>query len=456
MLHSLVELFRCPNSAGAGERCGGRLEEQASRLACVRCGAIFPCLSGIPVVLPDAASVVLDWRANLEEFSAISNHVGSDLLTAISTSERLGPLKRERLTRLRDGLAAQAVETLAAFAAAGLEARPRTAEPSPYSMKFGVLHYQHHIHRDWAWGDSEIAQARAQMAQVWPAKRKLGRALFLGVGAARCAAELSHEWQAELAVGIDINPLPLLVAQTVLAGRAFNFHEVPSSPRSAHLPAIPRTLQGRADLGGNLQLVLADGLNPPFAPGSFDTVIADWFFDQVVPDLEAYLPLVRSLLSENGVLLHHGPLVYPSTTPRSRRHTPEELFELLQAAGFEVIAQTEAKLPFMESPDCNQGRSERVFSFTARLATAGPAPLNAIPNWLLSDDLPIPYFTGLDRYSPPHPFFGAVVAAIDGLRSCAEIASRIANQQKLSVSTVTVAVRAALREIHRICQDRDG
>ena len=222
------------------------------------------------------------------------------------------------------------------------------------------------------------------------------------------------------------------------------------------MPAIPRTLQGRADLGGNLQLVLADGLNPPFAQGSFDTVIADWFFDQVVPDLEAYLPLVRSLMSENGVLLHHGPLVYPSTTPRSRRHTAEELFELLQAAGFEVIAQTEAKLPFMESPDCNQGRVERVFSFTARLATPSPAPLNAIPNWLLSDDLPIPYFTGLDRYSPPHPFFGAVVAAIDGLRSCAEIASRIANQQKLSVSTVTVAVRAALREIHRICQDRDG
>jgi hypothetical protein len=138
---------------------------------------------------------------------------------------------------------------------------------------------------------------------------------------------LSHAWHADLAVGIDINPLPLLVAQTLLAGREFKFHEVPASPRSAHEPTVARTLQGRADLGGKLQLVLADGLDPPFAEGSFDTIIADWFFDQVVPDLEAYLPLLRSLMSADGVLLHHGPLVYPSTTPRSHRHTPEELFE---------------------------------------------------------------------------------------------------------------------------------
>jgi hypothetical protein len=143
-----------------------------------------------------------------------------------------------RIAHLRDGLAAQAVEALGAFAAAGLDARPRTAPPSPYSMKFGVLHYQHHIHRDWAWGDSELAQARRQMELVWPRGRKLGRALFLGVGAARCAAELSHAWHADLAVGIDINPLPLLVAPTLLAGREFKFHEVPASPRSAHEPTV--------------------------------------------------------------------------------------------------------------------------------------------------------------------------------------------------------------------------
>jgi uncharacterized protein YbaR (Trm112 family) len=454
VLYSLVELLRCPNSL-SNERCQGRLQEETARLTCVQCGAIFPLLSGIPVALPDAAAAVLDWRANLEEFSTIADHVCSDLLTAVSTTERLGPIRRQRLTHLRDGLAAQAVEALGAFAAAGLEARPRTAPPSPYSMKFGVLHYQHHIHRDWAWGDSELAQARRQMELVWPRGRKLGRALFLGVGAARCAAELSHAWHADLAVGIDINPLPLLVAQTLLAGREFKFHEVPASPRSAHEPTVARTLQGRADLGGKLQLVLADGLDPPFAEGSFDTIIADWFFDQVVPDLEAYLPLLRSLMSADGVLLHHGPLVYPSTTPRSHRHTPEELFELIHAAGFEVIERAEAKLPFMESPACNQGRLERVFSFTARLATHKPTPQqHAVPQWLLSDDLPIPRFAGLEHYDPPHPFFAAVVSAIDGRRSCAEIAGQIAEQQKLGLATVTVAVRAAVREVHRVCQDQ--
>jgi hypothetical protein len=278
------------------------------------------------------------------------------------------------------------------------------------------------------------------MTSVWPTAASLGEALFLGVGAAGTAAELCRRMSPELAIGIDVNPLPLLVAQRIMAGERVAFHEIPTSPRDSRNPVVARTLSGEPS---PLGLVLADALAPPFEDGSFDTVVTEWFFDQCVPDLGAYLPTLARLLRVGGRVWNHGPLVYPSTTRRAHRYGPEEVRAVFEHHGFSIEAWTETKLSFMESPACNQGRTERVLSFVAVKSATTIEPASVAS----SDDTPIPLHPLLGQYAAPHPFFGAVRAAIDGSRSTRDIATKLAAEQRMDVASVLVATRVALRDV---------
>ena len=100
--------------------------------------------------------------------------------------------------------------------------------------------------------------------------------------------------------------------------------------RGADLP-----IAGRGPLGPDaFHCVFADGVAPPFAAQSFDTLVTPWFIDQVPRDLPAFIRMLGELLRPGGRWLNQGPLVYPAQTPFERRYAREELFELVRAAGF--------------------------------------------------------------------------------------------------------------------------
>jgi hypothetical protein len=429
----LDEVLLCPN-------CRGRLRRDGQELECRPCGSRLPSLGGVQLALPNGPAVLLDWRASLFELEVATRHECDEVLATSASSPVVVPATRARVAALRRGLEAQASEVLGLFAKGSLEPRPRSEPPGPFTLRHGPLFYQHHVHRDWGWDRAELLRAVEVMTSVWPVGEPLGRTLFLGVGAAGTAAELCRRMSPELAIGIDVNPLPLLVAKRLMAGERVALHEIPTSPRDSRAPAVARTLSGEP---ASLELVLADALAPPFVPGSFDTVVTEWFFDQCVPDLGAYLPTLAALLRVGGRVWNHGPLVYPSTTRRAHRYGPEEVRELFEHHRFSIATWTETKLPFMESPACNQGRTERVLSFVAVKSATASDPATE-PS---SDDTPIPLHPLLPGYDAPHPFFAAVRAAIDGRRSARDIAAKLAAEQGLEVEKVLVATRAALRDI---------
>src|SRR5205814_945401 len=82
--------------------------------------------------------------------------------------------------------------------------------------------------------------------------------------------------------------------------------------------------------------LLANGLEPPVASETFDTVVTPWFIDLIRSDLRNFMSEVYRLLKPNGRWISLGPLRYRPEIPITRRFTREEVFDLATRAGFRV------------------------------------------------------------------------------------------------------------------------
>lgn len=337
------------------------------------------------------------------------------------------------------------------FRGAGLESRARPpAEAGAPAVGDTTLSYFHQIHRDWGWPDAEIEAAAIAIAEVC-GKDPLGKTLFLGAGAARLVRELHLRQGASATIALDINPLPFLVARKILDGETVRLTEIPNSPRSIDDVAVERTLGEGLEAVANVTLVFGDAFSPPVARGAFDTVVTAWFVDQVAPDAAELAPLVHALLRENGTWINHGPFVYPAARPVRARYTADELSEIARDSGFDLDSTDIRRLTFMESPACNQGRTERILTFAARkvaLAAREETP-SAEPAWLSDTSAPIPRLEAFRARPLPHPFFTAVVALVDGARSIDAIAAEISRQQRIPEDALRVAIRACLADLAR-------
>jgi hypothetical protein len=409
----------------------------------------FPVLAGVPCLLRDPAKSILAWRAGLADLREVVT-LGRDRLLADVTAASGRASTRARLERLRDGLGRQLEEIERIFADAGIEPRARAAGAERPRLGDGILSYFHHIHRDWGWPEAETDAVLSTIASVLPPDRPLGDTLVLGAGAARLVRELHARHGGTTTVALDINPLPFFVARNALDGRTITLTEIPTSPRSVDDVAVTRRLgEGLAPVDG-IHLVFGDALAPPVRRGSFDTVVTPWFLDQVAPDVAELAPLVRSLLAPAGAWLNHGPLVYPSGRPTAARYTADEVLEIVAGAGFRVEGFDVRRLSFMESPACNQGRTERILTFMAARSEDAPAEAQApAPAWIEDTTLPVPRLEALRGFAPPHPFFAAVVGMVDGERSIDDIAATLAQAQNIPLDALRVAVRACLADLAR-------
>jgi hypothetical protein len=196
--------------------------------------------------------------------------------------------------------------------------------------------------------------------------------------------------------------------------------------------------------------MFADGLDPPFADGAFDTVLTPWFVDQVPPDMAALFPAIHRVLAEGGLWLNHGPLVYhPNHTLLVHRYRADEVLDLVAASGFAIEQHAYDRLLYMQSPACTQGRTEMVLSFRARRIDRVEAVVPEQPAWLRDRTLPVPRVAGLDRYVAPHPLFAAVIALVDGQRSIDDIAAVLVRKAGLPEAAAPGGVQACLGEIWR-------
>ena len=425
-------------------------------LLCGGCGTNYPALGSIPLLLADPQTKLLEWSHALRRFVDETNHATSVLLTQL-LEEELSPRAEKRVRLLVDSLPQHRDSVLSAFAEVDIE--PAAAPPStPFAESpASLLAYATLILRDYAWQGEvdEVGPALALLRSVCPPDVRLGRVLVVGAGTARLAWELALWSHCEEVIAIDINPLPLLLTQQLVQGKAVRFWELPGHPRRSTMAAQPRSLHAPADRPAHLRLMLADALKPPFPDQSFDTVVTPWFIDQVPSNLAEYLPILAGLLKEGGQWLNQGPLVYdPARTAPAHRYCGDEVMELVGRAGFSVTQAKYEPATYLVSPVSSQGRIEHVLTFHA-VKTTSPVsstpPTSTAPDWLTNhSSIPVPSLKHLLGAAHDHPLLLRLTQITNGQRTVRELTrALIAEGLVVDDETAEIVVRGGLKVLGR-------
>jgi SAM-dependent methyltransferase len=345
-------------------RCAASLDPRSPTNACARCGQSVPRVGNIPVLLPQPEAHVELWRRQLALLLAHGNETRRGL-EAEATAANVLPDGRTRLVALAKAVAAQ-VNDFAALLGPALGGPLDGEAPG---LPRGVVEYAYYLYRDWGWtGTSENEHAFEALRDVM-SEGDLGRMLVLGAGGCRLAYDLHRVCGADETAVVDIDPYLFVIAEAVIRGRAVRLTESSLNVLSATRVAETWTLAAPAGPldDTRFHFFLANGLAPPFADATFDTIVTPWFLDRVPPDVEAFIATLRRLLRPGGRWLNQGPLLYPPETPLPRRHSREELFALAERGGLRVGRSSSASRPYLVSPLTGAGKVETVLSFEALL-----------------------------------------------------------------------------------------
>jgi ubiquinone/menaquinone biosynthesis C-methylase UbiE len=320
-------------------------------------------VGAIPVLLPRAAAHVELWRRQLALLLANGEATRAGL-EAEATRPGVLPAGAARLA----AMAQAARDQVDGFAALLGPALGGPLDGPANGLPRGVVEYSYYLFRDWGWtGPDARENDHAFEALRAAAPGALGRVLVVGAGGCRLAYDLHRRCGALETVVLDIDPYLFVPAEAVVRGREVRLTEASLNVVDAGRASATWTLrapEGPLD-DERFHFLLANGLAPPFADGTFDTLVTPWFVDRVPEDVPAFLETVRRLLRPGGRWLNQGPLLYPPETPLARRYSRDELVALAGRAGLEVGVVDAASRPYLFSPLTGAGKLERVLTFSA-------------------------------------------------------------------------------------------
>jgi len=452
-----LEGLACPRGCAGGAL--GREDDGGTDLCCPTCGRRYPLVGRIPCLVEDPSL----WRAmalgRLDEYLAV-NEARRRALAAEVAPPHLLPLTRDRLQRVAAALRADHDRLPALFAdmkrgalIAPLSAiAPGRDQPG---RDLPLLKNYENLFRDWAWGERENQRALDLVARLAPAP--LGRLAVHGAGAGRLAVDVHRTpaLAASRTFALDLNPLPLLVADRLLAGETLELDEYPVGPVSAADAVVRQTLRCPAPPPPGFTLLFADALHPPLPAGALDTVLTYWFIDAVAVDLRETAAAINRALRPGGIWINAGPLHFD--TALSRFYTIDEARTIVAASGFALLSDVREDLPYFDSPHSGSRRTERVFGFAARKtgeapaleppAPGAPAGPGAIPAWVADPGLPVPPTPELAVQARSSAVTAGVLSLIDGRRSIADIARELGKSWGIEPEALVNQLRALLARL---------
>jgi len=446
---SLSALIACP-------RCDRTpLDQGEDGYRCPACDVDFPALSGIPWLFADPGAALGEWRGKLHfslrqldrERARIARSLGAQSLSAAA---------RARLQALADATASHADRLKALLAPLDLDGMAashetylalRTRMPSDQ----GLTTYYNNVHRDWSWGDEENALA-LQIVQD-AAAGPTGRTLVLGAGAGRLAYDLHMHSESDTTVVLDFNPMLLLLAQRITQGESVELYEFPIAPRTTQDQAVLRTLAAGRPARDGLHYVLADAHRPPFAKGSFDTIVTPWLIDILPEKFDVLCARLNTLLRDGGQWINFGSLSFHAADP-ALRYGPEETAQIVAQNGFDAPTLSETRIPYMCSPASRHGRQELVVSWRAqKIASVKKVPRHeALPDWLVRGKEPVPLFDAFKMQAMSTRVHAFIMSLIDGRRSVKDMAAVFAEQKLMSKDEAEPAIRAFLIKMYEDSQ----
>jgi SAM-dependent methyltransferase len=346
-------------------RCRETLDLRTGPVECSHCQASYPRVGRIPVLLSRPHDHVELWRHQLGLILA----QGQETRRGLETQANEPALREEGKKRLRSLARAIADQVDDIAAVLGPVLGGPLTPTKDTGLPRGVVEYIYYLYRDWAWPEGEAREnQRALDAIRAVATSALGRTLVLGAGGCRLAYDLHRSCGGIETAAVDIDPYLLVFAEAVVRGGEVRLTESTVNVQEAEHVAEAWTL--RAAHGPfdekTFHFFLANGVEPPFADGSFDTIVTPWFIDQVPLDLESFLSTLHRLLVPGGRWINQGPLIYrPDATPLAKRFSREEVFDLAGAAGFRIGKWSAESRPYLVSPLTGRGKVEWVLTFEA-------------------------------------------------------------------------------------------
>jgi SAM-dependent methyltransferase len=377
----------------------------------------------IPCLVDDPALWRTVWLRRLDDYTTTVEARVQELQGEAESAQLL-PRTRQRLLRIANGFAQQ-VEAVAALfdpLDAGTDEMAASVVPSrpEPALQPAILECYEHVFRDWVWGERECGLTLDFIKPLLPSG--LERVAMYGAGAGRLAADVHQTCTPGHTLALDVNPVPFLVADKLLAGDTIDLPEFPLDPNSDEVAVVTRHLARPFAVRDGLSFVFADALRPPIPAGSLDAVVTSWFIDAARVDLRQTAAAINRVLKPGGLWVNLGPLRFQAVL--SRAYTIEEALEIVGASAFQLLSNDRQELPYFESPVSGSHRTDLVFRFAARKtgeAAAADIP-DVVPPWVANPLEPIPITPALVALGRTSMFTAGVLSMIDGQRSIVDVA----------------------------------
>lgn len=451
-LAGLCSLLACPTCTSNNIAISG----PDDALRCEQCATQFPVFRSdsvdVPWLFTEPATAMLEWKARYNGFLH-ANSVELERLRKARVDKHISKLGRRRinnLLRAREQHRNQVTNILAPLQLDGInwpaDATDLLRNKMPKNQ--GLSSYMSNVFRDWAWDNGENEAQLDAIDSVLRADRRagIGSTLTLGAGACRLPYDMHRRYKPELSVALDLNPLLLNIAASVIQGASVPLCEFPIAPLNEASFAVPQECRAPGPPGDSaFHYVLADAANAPFAAGSFDTVMTPWLIDIIPHNLRSFVPQLNRMLKTGGVWVNSGSLAF-FHGDESWCFSEEEVLELVEKNGFEILSSERRSIPYLQSPHSAHGRVEKIFSFSAVKVKDVKAPVRQsyLPKWILDTSRPVPSSTESAISSSNHLLTAQVLAAIDGKRTINQIGRHLARQYGLGKTETVHAVRRIL------------
>lgn len=237
----------------------------------------------------------------------------------------------------------------------------------------------------------------------------------------------------------------LVTAANIIHEETVNLTEFLVAPLSMNNFSVEHNCHAENISSNESSFTLADALNAPFFSRYFDTVLTPWLIDIIPMDLKKFIPNVNRLLKVGGTWINTGSLAFFHEDIHWN-YSQEEVVDLLGKHGFDEIKVNRVVTKYLSSPYSAHGRTENVFSFSARkkFDTLDAEKFNYYPELIDNSHLAIPARNELLAASSKHLLQAQVLFAIDVNRSISEIAQLLARQYEMPQSSALAAVRQIL------------
>jgi hypothetical protein len=444
-LTELVELFACP-------RCDRALTVQGDALRCAGCRVDFPTVASIPWLFAEPDATLGEWRGRLHYSLQRVERERDELRKTLGRNDLRAPT-RARLELLAHALEDHGRRLGALLAPLALDGRSASVEThlalrTRLPVDQGLTTYYPNLHRDWSWGDEENL-ASLEIVDAALGGATANRVLVLGAGPARLAYDVHQRWKPSVTIALDFNPLLMLVAERVARGEHIGLYEFPIAPRSAADVAVLRELAAPEPARPGFHCVLADAHRPPFARGSFDTVITPWLVDILPERFDVLCARINALLAPGGRWLNFGSLSF-HVPDAAARFAVDECAAVIEENGFAAPSFAEREIPYLCSPASRHGRRERVVSWRADKAEdVKKLPRHeALPDWLVRGAEPVPLLEPFRVQAVSTRIHAFIMSLIDGRRTLKDMAKILVEQRLMNEHEAEPAIRSFLIKMY--------